>query len=442
MNAAAQQNVAAALAGSFLAGEWTRAGLLRRGASTLGGRRRWLARLVTEVLTSYRDPPQDRPRELARLIRATAAFEAAVVAARRPLRAPVRLVVATTMTPLRWPVAPLDSVADLTVLLELDPGRLSWYADPGGMQRRAGSPALHLYRYRWLARPGRTPRLLEIPRARLARAQRTVLDRVLAPVPCHPAAHGFVVGRSARTGAALHVGSDVVLSLDLAGFFATVTAPRIYGLLRTAGYPEAVAHLLTGLCTTAAPVRVLAGMPPGGNAEDRYRLRRALAATHLPQGAPSSPQLANLSAYRLDCRLAGLAAATSATYTRYADDLALSGGPDLTRRAARVVSAVRRIVEDEGFGLNAAKTRVQPRAGRQTVTGIVVNDRLNATRPEYERLRATLHNAARTGPAGQNRDGHVDFRSHLLGRMGWVESLNPGRGRRLRAAFDRIDWSG
>jgi len=74
------------------------------------------------------------------------------------------------------------------------------------------------------------------------------------------------------------------------------------------------------------------------------------------------------------------------------------------------------------------------------VTGIVVNERPNATRREFDRLKATLHNCAEHGAASQNRAGHPDFRAHLLGRIGWVGSLNPERGARLRGEFDRIRW--
>lgn len=491
-----ERHVASALAGAFLAGDWTLPGLIQRGGTTLGRRPRWLRRVVIEVLSLYHRPPRDRPRELATVVRATEAFQGAVTAARRregPPMLVVRILAEPTeMAPGRWPVARLDTVLDLAALLGLDVGHLAWYADTAGMQRRSRAPALQLYRYRWLERAGRVPRLLEVPRPRLRRAQRTLLDQVVSRIPAHPAAHGFVPGRSAHSGASLHVGVDVVLGLDLAGFFASVAAARIYGILRTAGYPEAVAHLITGLCTTSTPIAVLGAMPNrgptdsptlpsgstdpttpaagpadaappnggptdpaiptegpadratpvGGSADDRYALRRALATPHLPQGAPTSPQLANLSAYRLDCRLTGLAAAVGATYTRYADDLTFSGGPEVARRAARIVGAVGRIVAAEGFRPNEGKTRVQRRAGRQTVTGIVVNERTNTTRADYERLRAILHNTASTGAAAQNREGHPDFRAHLLGRVAWVEALNPGRGRRLRADLDRIDWTG
>jgi hypothetical protein len=81
---------------------------------------------------------------------------------------------------------------------------------------------------------------------------------------------------------------------------------------------------------------------------------------------------------------------------------------------------------------------VRGAATRQVVTGIVVNQGTNTVRSEYDRLRAVLHNAARTGLEAQNRAGHPDFAAQLWGRIGWVEQLNPERGARLRAAFARV----
>lgn len=334
------------------------------------------------------------------------------------------------MGPSRWPVPALDTVGSLASFLGLGVGELEWFADGRGLQRRAAGVTLQHYRRRWLARPGGGARLLEVPQPRLRGLQRRILDEVLAAVPVSPWAYGFVPGRSAPAGAARHAGAAVVLSLDLAAFFASVTAARVYGLFRSAGYPEPVAWRLAGLTTVATPVAVLAGAPAG--------LRAALAVGHLPQGAPSSPALANLVAGRLDRRLAGLAAAAGATYTRYADDLTFSG--DATLGAGRVIDAAGRIVAEEGFRLQPAKTRVQRAGGRQIVTGIVVNAHPNVRRDEYDALRALLHNAARHGPASQNRAGHPDFRAHLAGRIGWVAAVNPARGDRLRAAFDRIVW--
>lgn len=78
---------------------------------------------------------------------------------------------------------------------------------------------------------------------------------------------------------------------------------------------------------------------------------------------------------------------------------------------------------------------------RQQVAGLVLNDRLNTTRQSFDELRALLHNCQRFGPDSQNSEGHVDFQAHVQGRIAWHASVNPARGRRLRAAFDQIDWS-
>jgi len=278
---------------------------------------------------------------------------------------------------------------------------------------------LQHYRYEWRPRPGRAPRLLEIPGIRLRTVQRRVLDRILAPIPLHGAAHGFVPGRSAITGASVHVGADVVISLDLVAFFAHVSPGRVYGVLRQAGYPEATAHALTGLCTHSVPEAVLRAMPDGGGADERFALRQALRATHLPQGAPSSPALANLAVRRLDSRLAGWAEAVGARYTRYADDLAFSGPATLSRRSGAFIRGAERIVAAEGHTVNTLKTRVRGAAVRQSVTGVVVNAHPNVARTQYDALKATLHNCVLHGPESQ-RHGQPDFRSHLGGRIAWV----------------------
>jgi hypothetical protein len=224
----------------------------------------------------------------------------------------------------------------------------------------------------------------------------------------------------------------VVVRLDLEDFFAAVVAARVFGIFRAAGYPEAVAHVLTGLCTNAVPL--------SESVPDHFRLSRRLATPHLPQGAPTSPALANLCAFGLDRRLTALAARFGATYSRYADDLVLSGGPLLRRAADTVAAAVAAVARDEGFHVNDAKRRMTTRAGAQRVCGIVVNDRPNLARRDYDRLKAVLHDAALHGPAAANRAGVPDFRAHLAGRVAWLESLNAARGARLRERLDAIEW--
>jgi hypothetical protein len=232
--------------------------------------------------------------------------------------------------------------------------------------------------------------------------------------------------------------------MDLEGFFAGIAAERVHGLLLgPAGLPEPVAHVVTGLVTTVVPTQVWRAVPRPAGIEARERHRRLgarLAVPHLPQGAPTSPALANLVCYRLDRRLAGLAAAFGATYTRYVDDLTFSGGTALGRdRFAELVTAV---VADEGFRVNAAKTSAVSAARRQSVLGAVVNVRPTLPRRERDALRALLHNCATHGWAGQTRAADpATFRDHVLGRVAWAASLDPVLGERLSALAARIDWS-
>jgi len=438
------EDVASALAAGFLgAAHWDKPSLVAAGTDVLGARRRWLGPLATGLLVLYPRAPADAPRQLAASITLQASFSAAVdAAARRFSFIPLahHPAVAATARPGSPTLPVLDGLSDLAELLEVTVGELQWFADTSLWNRRAGPGHLHHYRYEWRLRPGRAPRLLEIPGKRLRALQRTVLTSILRPLPVHNAAHGFVPGRSAITGAAEHTGRRAVIALDLSTFFSTVTPARIYGALRQAGFPEAVAHTLTGLCTHAVPPWVLTAMPSGGDSTERFALRRALAAPHLPQGAPTSPTLANLSVRRLDARLSGFAAAAGATYTRYADDLAFSGDAPFAARANAFIRAAGRIVTEEGHSLNEAKIRVSPAGTRQQVTGIVVNEHTNPTRRDYDALKAILHNCTTSGPATQNRGNVPDFRAHLRGRIGWVESLNPARGQRLREQFEKISW--
>ncbi len=294
--------------------------------------------------------------------------------------------------------------------------------------------SLRHYRFRLVSKRSGKWRLLEMPKKRLKAAQRLILEQILNVIPPHSAAHGYCVGRSIRTFAEPHCGREIVLRFDLRDFFPSVTASRVHCLFRTAGYPIEVARLLTGLCTNAVPEDVWDNHQASWLTRKRFRDR------HLPQGAPTSPALANLCAYRLDCRLQALAQSTNARYTRYADDLAFSGGSDFAKSASRFRITVGAIALEEGFELNMRKSRFLRQGGRQKITGVVVNAHPNVARTDYHTLKAILYNCGRFGPSSQNRNGHPDFKAHLLGRIAHVRSLNPQRGQKLQNLFEKIDW--
>jgi len=430
------------LAEALVAGPWREDDLVARGAGAIGRRRRWLRPLVRRLLEVFgaRRPPAAR----------VAAFLADDVGfCHASARGPVELAIGLSAPPVMWPapgtpstwqVPALTTPGELADWLGLTQGALDGFADLQGRNRRLPPGRLRNYDFTWQRKRSGGARLIEAPRRRLKALQRQVLDEILAHIPPHEAAHGFRPARSVRTFATPHVGRKIVVRMDLRDFFPTVTGARVVAVFLTAGYPEPVARRLAGLSTNRVPAVVWSdpGAPaPGPTA---WRGRRLLSQPDLPQGSPTSPALANLCAYHLDARLTGLAASVAATYTRYADDLVFSGGEELARAWRRFVISVAATALEEAFEVNPRKTRVMRRGVRQQVAGVVVNDRVNTARDEYDRLRAILHNCARHGPASQNRAGHPDFRAHLAGRVAHIAMLNPERGRRLRGLLDAIPW--
>ncbi len=394
---------------------WTRERLEEAFMPILGER---APRLADRLIDLYPSPPFDQESvhrliaELPRIPEATS-------------HEPVRR--SHSPKPWRFDVPRYFTTGDLAESLNLTIPEIEWFADAHSRLTTASPPLRH---YRTTAIPKRVgARLLEIPKPRLREIQRKILRRILDHVPAHGAAHGFVKGRSPRTFGIPHAGKEVVISVDLKNFFPSIGISRVIAIFDALGYPRSVAWNLAYLCTTSTPAGQLNGLP--------YATASLLRTRHLPQGAPTSPALANLAARMLDIRLTGFARSMGLRYSRYADDLALSGDADVDK----VLWVARRIVTDEGFVLNPLKTRVRRAHERQQLTGLVVNDWPAVQRREYDELRAILHNCARTGPTSQNRSDMEDFRAHLYGRIARIGETSPTRRRTLLEMAERVDWT-
>lgn len=439
----AWNRVAKPVAAALLAGAWTERALSYRLEKLAGAKTRSAQRdLISKLVQRAPGPVPPRPHDLMAFLVEEPSFRKALAPLAKPgVRAPV------VLSPPRF--APAERFRDLEIpklatigalvdWLDISISDLDWLADTRRLQSRADNPLLQHYVYSFGMKRIGPPRLIEAPKPRLKAIQRRILSDILDKVPAHPAAHGFVRERSCLTGAAAHAGEDIVLTVDLKDFFLKTRVARVHALFHTLGYPEQTARALTGLTTTATPLVVFRNLP------ERVRHSRETQldfnGPHLPQGAPTSPALANLAAFSLDSRIAGLARRFGVTYTRYADDLAFSGGGTLQKRAASFLSSLADIAADEGYALHPAKTHLMTRATRQQVTGIVVNECVNIDREAVDRLKAILTNCARHGPASQNRHGVGDFRAHLAGRIAWIEHVNQARGAKLRQIYERIDW--
>ena len=179
----------------------------------------------------------------------------------------------------RWPVPVIDTVGDLAAFLDLEVGALEWFADVRGLERVVARRGLRHYRYAQVPRASGPPRVLEAPKPRLKALQRRLLHEMLDWIPVHPAAHGFVGGRSARTHAAAHVGRRVVVRVDLEDFFAGVTAARVFGIFRACRLPggrRARAHRAVHerRAARASPSRATGGSRAGWRRRTCRRARR------------------------------------------------------------------------------------------------------------------------------------------------------------------------
>jgi hypothetical protein len=301
--------------------------------------------------------------------------------------------------------------------------------------------------YRLIVRPKKNGgiRAVLAPRKKLKAAQRRILHGLLDKIPVTAWCHGFAKNRSIRTNASAHVSREILVQMDIQSFFHQYTFKHVSGLFRSLGYPLEVSRALAFL--TTAPVRdmaaALAKQARLNPAQILEATRQGRRSHHpmLPQGAPTSPALANLISRRLDCRFHGLAGRFKAEYTRYADDITFSGNDEFRRDLRRFIPLVKKILKDHRLFLAPGKLRFARKSRSMRVTGLIVNDRVNVPIREYRTLRAILHNCVTKGPQTQNRTRHPKFREHLLGRIAFVTSVHPEHGAKLKAEFDRIRWA-
>ena len=431
------RSIATGLALAFLAGEWHAAGLRSAAGVALGERPAWLASLVRRVLARFPEPPHDDLDALRDEILRS-----------RTLRGDLSAIIAVEprMGRARWPVPELTTSTALAAWLELSDSELDWFADSKGLNRHPRVGALQHYSFLWLPKRRGGHRLLEAPKSRLKAVQRKLLRDVLDRIPAHPAAHGFVRGRSVLSLAREHSGHSTLLRMDLEDFFGSVGSARVRQTFRALGYPDSVAPLLTGLCTTVTPYVVLDQQPMPDAADSelsqalaaRFRTKRRLATRHLAQGAPTSPALANLAAFRMDLRLARAAESVGAHYGRYADDLFFSGPAPFGRSAARFVALVSAIALEEGFRVNHRKTRLMRDSSRQRMLGLVTNHAPAVSRTERDALEAILTNCVRHGLASQNRDAVPNFLDHLRGRVAWIRQAQPAHAVKLEQLLGKL----
>lgn len=250
-------------------------------------------------------------------------------------------------------------------------------------------------------------RQIQAPDPLLKTIQRSILHHILEGFELPPCAAAYHKGASIRENAACHTGRNVVLKLDIKDFFGSITFSMVHQRAFNSRYfPVPVGTLLTSLCC--------------------YK-------DSLPQGSPASAAISNLVMKPFDEYMEGWCQIQDIVYSRYCDDMTFSG--DFA--AAEVIGKVKGYLGAMGFELNQSKTKVLTRHTRQSVTGIVVNDKVSVPSAYRRALRQDVYYCRKFGVQEHLKSrnvkkylemgaaGEVKYLMSLLGKIGFILSVTP-----------------
>ncbi len=253
-------------------------------------------------------------------------------------------------------------------------------------------------------------RKIDSPPDELKIIQSWILKNILYKLNAGKYAHGFVPGKTICTNAKIHVNQDLVLGIDIKDFFPSIKFNSVNRIFKSVGYTPRVAGRLSDICT--------------------YHEK-------LPQGAPTSPMLANFVALDIDKKISKYCRRRNFKYSRYADDITISGSYKLPMHKEKII----KLIEESKFEVNEKKVRMVAKGSRQKVTGLVVNDKVSIGRTKKKFLRAIVHNILKNGPVAENKNGDLYFREQIFGLLGYAKSVDPEFAAPLIESLKNIDWS-
>lgn len=262
----------------------------------------------------------------------------------------------------------------------------------------------HFYRYFSIPKSNGKIRKIAEPLPMLKEVQHYILDNILLKIPCSVYAKAYKSGATLKGNAKFHRNQPILVKLDIKDYFPSLHESRVYHFFHESlGYGTTISMLLTKLCTL-----------DGG----------------LPQGAPTSPYLSNLLTVDLDEEIYQFCSKNgNLRYTRYADDISISGNMDVRY----VISNVCRIVSNNQLQINKAKTAVVRQHDRQVVTGVVVNKKLQAPKDYRRSIRLEVHYCMKYGIDGHMKrssrlsvasSDKMKYCQSLLGRINYCLQLN------------------
>jgi len=244
-------------------------------------------------------------------------------------------------------------------------------------------------------------RQIDNPTGVLKEIQDRINKRILSGVPLPGGMMGGVKGKKVQDNARVHVNQPVVITMDLRSCFPRIKTKMVFRVFRNhLQCSEEIAKLLTRLTTYKA---------------------------HLPQGAPTSTTLANLSLIPMFEEMKKTALANGLSLTQWVDDITLSGP-----NANKLIDVFIRIIQKHGHAVRHKKVKAMSQSRRQEVTGIVVNRKQAVSRARIKDYKDTIFDLARKRDSVTEED-----LSSILGKIEFVKSVKPNQARELMKLAER-----
>ncbi|MBX3324081.1 MAG: RNA-directed DNA polymerase [Phycisphaeraceae bacterium] len=262
-------------------------------------------------------------------------------------------------------------------------------------------------------KPNGKTRTIRPPARPLRDLQRMLLEVLQECVRYPRWLMGGVPKRSIFDHAKPHVGWKMVATFDVKAFFPSTRSAMIRPVLERIGISDAAADAV---------------------------LRLVIKDDELPQGSPTSGFLANLTLEPADRRIDALCRRHGLNFTRYVDDMAISGNTDLTKFQGAIVEAVK----ESGYEVAPEKIHYMDRSKTQLITKLRVNDKIRPTREFIAEVKADIWECLNVGAAVVAIERGVQLhrlKSSLTGKVSHIRSADREAGEKLKGMLYGVDWN-
>ena len=244
-------------------------------------------------------------------------------------------------------------------------------------------------------------RLIREPYPTLKEIQYWILNNILLKHSISKYAKAYIKNKGLIDNVKFHKQQNVIIKLDVKNFFESITYFDVYSIFLRMGYVKSVANMLARLCCLDEK---------------------------LPQGAPTSPCLSNIFCILLDKRIGSYITKLNFRYTRYSDDITISG--DIKDSQIKsIIDFCDKTLSDFGLKLHKSKTKILRQSNCQYVTGVVLNNKISAGTKQKKKIRQSVYYIKKYGLESHMEYLNINkqnYLSHLLGKINWVLYLEKG----------------